>query len=214
MSPWTRRRRCCASSRSRSVQRVGGTEPIRRRRPPRRRHEQGPLAGERRTATFREDLYYRLAVVPDASCPRFASVPHDVPLLANHFLQQLRQTGIGRDAPVKLTDKARPTGSRSRPWPGNVRQLRNLMERSAILVEGDQLRREGPRAPHRPRRVGGRRHGRLPHRARPSRSSRKQAEKLFLQQRLHRERLEREAHGRVGSACSARTSTRRSSATA
>ena len=93
------------------------------------------LSKESEAGGFREDLYYRLAVVP-VRVPPLRERAEDVPILANHFLQQFASS-LGR-APVKLTDKAVDWLKR-RPWPGNIRQLRNLMERSAILVDGDQL---------------------------------------------------------------------------
>jgi len=116
------------------VQRVGGTEPIAvdvRLIAATNKD----LSREAEDGDFREDLYYRLAVVP-VRVPPLRERTDDVPLLANHFLQRFA-SGLGRE-PVKLTDKAAEWLQRQ-PWPGNVRQLRNLMERSAILVESDHL---------------------------------------------------------------------------
>jgi two-component system nitrogen regulation response regulator NtrX len=60
----------------------------------------------------------------------------DVPLLAVHFLQQFA-AALGRKPP-RLSDAA-AAWLRRQEWPGNVRQLKNLMERSTILVDGDVL---------------------------------------------------------------------------
>jgi len=116
------------------VQRVGGADPI----PVDVRlvaATNKDLAREAEEGGFREDLYYRLAVVP-IRVPPLRERPEDVPVLAGHFLQAFA-SGLGRKVP-RLTDAA-GEWLRRRPWPGNVRELRNLMERSAILVEGDTL---------------------------------------------------------------------------
>jgi two-component system nitrogen regulation response regulator NtrX len=116
------------------VQRVGGADPI------------GvdvrliaatnkDLSAEAEEGTFREDLYYRLAVVP-IRVPPLRERAEDVHALATHFLSEFAGD-LGRKPP-KLTDRAAAWLMR-RPWPGNVRQLRNLMERSAILVDRDSL---------------------------------------------------------------------------
>ena len=75
--------------------------------------------------TFREDLYYRLAVV-DVTLPPLRVRPEDVPVLAQHFYDRLAP-GAG----VLPADFARMLASRS--WPGNVRELRNFIERSVSL---------------------------------------------------------------------------------
>lgn len=79
--------------------------------------------------TFREDLYYRLAVIPIAMPPLRHRV-EDIPLLAYHFLNKYsilnggRVTGISHEALQKLM---------ALPWPGNVRELENLVERLVVL---------------------------------------------------------------------------------
>ncbi|MCP6756497.1 hypothetical protein NL533_33220, partial [Klebsiella pneumoniae] len=78
---------------------------------------------------FREDLFYRLNVIP-IHVPPLRERREDVPLLAEHFLKEFT-TAYGRK-PKDLTEEAlRALGEY--PWPGNVRELRNLMERIVIM---------------------------------------------------------------------------------
>lgn len=82
---------------------------------------------------FREDLYYRLNVVP-LHMPRLAERPDDVPLLLDHFLGlQAKKSGQGRKrfAPDALPYLA------SASWPGNIRQLANVVELCATLNVAD-----------------------------------------------------------------------------
>ncbi|CAN5248850.1 nitrogen regulation protein NR(I) [soil metagenome] len=78
---------------------------------------------------FREDLYYRLNVVP-IHLPALRDRSDDVPLLARHFLEQAAQEGLPRKA---LSDEAAAL-LRLYSWPGNVRELRNLMQRLTVLA--------------------------------------------------------------------------------
>jgi two-component system response regulator HydG len=78
---------------------------------------------------FREDLYYRLAVVP-LRIPPLRERPEDIPLLAQHFVERtFKRTGERRtlspEALQKLVDY---------PWPGNVRELENMIEQAAALA--------------------------------------------------------------------------------
>jgi len=83
--------------------------------------------------TFREDLFHRLAVVP-LRVPALAERREDIPMLVRHFVEQIsRSTGlplrtIGDDAMAVL---------QAHDWPGNIRQLRNNVERLMILARGD-----------------------------------------------------------------------------
>ena len=87
------------------------------------------LAAEVRAGRFREDLYYRLAVV-DIALPPLRARAEDIPELMRHFMQQLAvQLGV---PPLPLSHEvvSRLAGY---SWPGNVRELRNYVERSLIL---------------------------------------------------------------------------------
>lgn len=84
------------------------------------------LEDEIQKGTFREDLYYRLAVIP-LQVPSLRQRTEDIPLLAGHFL---RLAAAGRQ--LSLDDKV-TVALQHYPWPGNVRELQNLMQRLAIL---------------------------------------------------------------------------------
>jgi two-component system, NtrC family, nitrogen regulation response regulator GlnG len=78
---------------------------------------------------FREDLYYRLNVVP-IRLPALRERPDDIPLLARHFLDLAAQSGLPRKI---LTDEAAEL-LRRYDWPGNVRELENLVQRLSVLL--------------------------------------------------------------------------------
>lgn len=82
---------------------------------------------------FREDLYHRLNVVP-IHVPPLAARREDIPLLVEHFMAQIsRSTGL---PPRRVSDDAM-AALQAHDWPGNVRQLRNNIERLLILTSGD-----------------------------------------------------------------------------
>jgi DNA-binding NtrC family response regulator len=86
--------------------------------------------------SFREDLYYRLAVVPIA-LPSLRDRPDDIPLLATVFLRELcSQYGC----PEKSLSAAVLQIFREYTWPGNVRELRNLVERLVVTVAARVIR--------------------------------------------------------------------------
>jgi two-component system nitrogen regulation response regulator NtrX len=93
------------------------------------------LVGEIRAARFREDLYFRLNVVPIAS-PPLRDRREDVPALVAHFSDvfcvenNYRSRKISPDAMIRM---------QSRAWRGNVRELRNFVERVLIMTEGDTV---------------------------------------------------------------------------
>lgn len=84
---------------------------------------------------FREDLYYRLQVVP-IELPALRDRGQDMRLLAEHFLRRV-SSGLGRE-PLTFTERALTCISHY-AWPGNVRELENLIERLAILADGDKI---------------------------------------------------------------------------
>jgi DNA-binding NtrC family response regulator len=85
---------------------------------------------------FREDLYYRLAVVT-VQLPRLADRGDDLVLLTAHFLQEFG-TLYGKRI-TAISDRALAL-LRSHAWVGNVRELRNVIERGVLLAEGEVLR--------------------------------------------------------------------------
>ncbi len=93
------------------------------------------LAEEIAAGRFREDLYYRLNVVP-VRLPPLRERREDIPELANHFLA--RFAAERRILTPKLSDEAM-AALQAHDWPGNVRQLRNIIERTIILAPGDRV---------------------------------------------------------------------------
>jgi two-component system nitrogen regulation response regulator NtrX len=87
---------------------------------------------------FREDLFYRLSVVP-IRVPALRERPHDIRLLAEYFLEDF--CARNNFKPKKLDDPVFPM-LESYAWPGNARELRNVIERMAILTQGERLTRE------------------------------------------------------------------------
>jgi sigma-54 specific flagellar transcriptional regulator A len=85
--------------------------------------------------TFREDLYYRLYVIP-LTLPPLRERKADIPLLIGHFLDQLNQkkrtqvTGISEKTMELMV---------AHSWPGNVRELRNMMERLVVLTQEGEI---------------------------------------------------------------------------
>ena len=93
------------------------------------------LLDEIRAGRFREDLYYRLCVVPIV-VPPLRQHAADIPVLAAHFLElanrkcHKRVRGFSDTALAALV---------AHPWPGNVRELENIVERAVVLVDGDTI---------------------------------------------------------------------------
>ena len=84
-----------------------------------------------RDKTFREDLYYRLHVVR-VHLPPLRERPDDVVVLADHFLASaIKRNSLGQ----KRLNKAALAWLRAQPWPGNVRQLKNVLEGAAVLAD-------------------------------------------------------------------------------
>ena len=93
------------------------------------------LPTEIRAGRFREDLYFRLNVIP-IFVPPLRDRESDIPLLASHFMAELARE-YGRRP--KQLDAGAAAGLRSYRWPGNVRELRNVVERLMIMVPGDTI---------------------------------------------------------------------------
>ena len=85
--------------------------------------------------TFREDLYYRLNVVP-MEIPPLRERKEDIPYLANHFVERLSPENGG--TVTGITDAAIETLMQY-SWPGNVRELENVIERSIVMAVGTKL---------------------------------------------------------------------------
>jgi two-component system nitrogen regulation response regulator NtrX len=135
------------------------------------------LPAEIRAGRFREDLFFRLNVVP-IHVPPLRERQEDIPLLADHFMAMLARE-YGR-RPKTFEPDAR-IALRQYPWPGNVRELRNVVERLMIMVPGDRISSRdlsflepgGTEAPHAP-------HAASPTSARPLHEARDQFERDYI----------------------------------
>jgi DNA-binding NtrC family response regulator len=78
---------------------------------------------------FREDLFHRLNVIP-IHVPALDDRKEDIPLLVNHFAEQICQEQGWK---IKSFDEGAVSALQQRPWPGNIRELRNVVERLIIL---------------------------------------------------------------------------------
>ena len=93
------------------------------------------LKKEVEAGTMREDLYYRLNVVP-LHLPPLRERPDDIPLLAAHFLQKYSQE-LGKGG-LEISP-AVMRGLYTRSWPGNVRELEHVIERAVIMASGREI---------------------------------------------------------------------------
>jgi two-component system, NtrC family, response regulator PilR len=84
---------------------------------------------------FREDLYYRLNVIP-IHLPSLRERKEDIPLLARHFLDRFRQS---MEKPIESISPEAMSRLESYDWPGNVRELENTMERAVALESGKEI---------------------------------------------------------------------------
>ena len=117
-----------------AFRRVGGTKDIRvdvRIIAATNRHLRTLVADGR----FREDLFYRLNVFP-VTLPPLRERPEDIPLLAEHFIRQ-----YNREFRKEVTgiEPAALAAIRAYRWPGNVREVRNVIERVMLLLAGSRL---------------------------------------------------------------------------
>ncbi len=93
------------------------------------------LADEILAGRFREDLYYRLNVVP-VKMPPLRDRREDIPELANHYLARF---AAERRIAVPTMSEEAMGALQAHDWPGNVRQLRNIIERTVILAPSDRM---------------------------------------------------------------------------
>jgi DNA-binding NtrC family response regulator len=96
-----------------------------------------PLYEKMKTGAFRQDLYYRLAVIP-VEMPSLRDRQDDIPLLVEHFLRKHTRAGV-HDNPLQIEENALRTLCAYR-WPGNVRELENAMERACALCDNGVVR--------------------------------------------------------------------------
>jgi DNA-binding NtrC family response regulator len=87
-----------------------------------------------RSGMLRDDLYYRLRVVP-IRVPTLRDRADDVPVLAKHFLDHYWKRHRNADEKAPTFTKAALWALRSHPWPGNVRELQNVIEHAVVLLE-------------------------------------------------------------------------------
>jgi len=117
-----------------TIERVGGSRPIRVNvRIIAATHKD--LKAAIREGKFREDLYYRLAVVP-LELPPLRERREDIPALAQYFLKKYREQ-LGKD--VRNISPLAMRKLRSYHWPGNVRELEYCIERAVILANGPTI---------------------------------------------------------------------------
>ncbi|NNF07654.1 MAG: sigma-54-dependent Fis family transcriptional regulator [Candidatus Eisenbacteria bacterium] len=88
-----------------------------------------------RTNTFREDLYYRLNVF-SIELPPLRDRRSDIPILAHHFLKQL---AMANDKPIHHIHENAMDLLNRYDWPGNIRELRNAIERAVVVCSGGEL---------------------------------------------------------------------------
>ena len=94
------------------------------------------LPAEVARGAFRQDLYFRLNVLP-VTMPRLTEIIEEFDDLIGHFLQQV---AAREGKPVKLVEPDALDLMKAYPWPGNVRELQNLCERAVVLTTGDEIK--------------------------------------------------------------------------
>jgi DNA-binding NtrC family response regulator/PAS domain-containing protein len=87
------------------------------------------------SGTFRADLFYRLNVFP-IEVPPLRQRKEDIPVLVEYFVKRYAENA---GKPISKIDKNTMTLCQAYPWPGNIRELQNIIERSVILCSGDTL---------------------------------------------------------------------------
>ena len=94
------------------------------------------LAEAVREGTFRSDLYYRLSIFP-ITVPPLRERKEDIPMLVSHLVKQL-SLKLGKE--IDAIPKNTMAALKNYPWPGNIRELRNVIERAVIITQGSKLR--------------------------------------------------------------------------
>jgi transcriptional regulator with GAF, ATPase, and Fis domain len=89
-----------------------------------------------RLGTFRSDLYYRLNIFP-ITLPPLRDRQEDIPMLVKHMVKHLGQK-LGKS--IEAIPHETMARLRNYPWPGNIRELRNVIERAVIISQGSTLR--------------------------------------------------------------------------
>jgi len=119
----------------REFERVGGTQPIRVNIRLIAATNKD-LSKAMREGTFREDLFYRLSVIP-LRIPPLRERKEDIPPLAEHFL---RKYNLENEKKIKGISSKAMEALLAYEWPGNVRELENCMERAVVMAEADWIR--------------------------------------------------------------------------
>ena len=88
-----------------------------------------------RDQLFRDDLFYRLNVI-NIVMPALKDRPEDLPLLIDYFLDRMRQK---LPRPIKWVSKSALKFLLEYAWPGNIRELQNVIERAALLSQGEYI---------------------------------------------------------------------------
>ncbi|MFH1853472.1 MAG: sigma-54 dependent transcriptional regulator [Candidatus Neomarinimicrobiota bacterium] len=96
------------------------------------------LTGLVESGDFREDLFYRINLIT-INLPALRERPRDIPLLAQQFIKNLQQI-YGRSG--LMVEPQALDWLKSLPWPGNIRELKNLVERTVLVSAGDTITRE------------------------------------------------------------------------
>jgi PAS domain S-box-containing protein len=88
-----------------------------------------------RDGLFRSDLYYRLSIFP-ITLPPLRERRKDIPILVKHFVNEISRK-FGKE--IQSIPKETMTALQNYPWPGNIRELRNVIERAIIITQGPSL---------------------------------------------------------------------------
>lgn len=93
------------------------------------------LEEEVRKGTFRSDLYYRLSIFP-ITVPPLRERSSDIPMLVRHYVKEF-SAKFGKE--IEAIPQETMTALKNYPWPGNIRELRNVIERAVIVTQGPKL---------------------------------------------------------------------------